>query len=475
MNRTGVLLAVIMTALLGLAAWWALRPTGPGLVTAPGPIAAGVDAGELKSLTVAWQDGGRVRMARGPVAGTWMLSEGDSAADRGWPVDAETLRRAVRLLCDAEGQQAAGEKPVYNGPAVEMVLQSGRTVRAEFAADVLAGRRAVRVADSERGLKEYLTTDSLARLFEPRAVRSWRSRRGLAMEGPPSRIVISGETSSCILSRAGGAWGVIEPPMGRADDQAMSALVARLGSLELESFAEPGTPIADTGLTARSPTIAVESDRRAIDGEHVMRRTLRQTIRVGGRADVAGTRVFVELAGEEQDAESGSSLAGWGPVIGIADPTKLAAIAADPLAYVERRACDAPAADITGLTFSSANPSSAAPVVIQRSADGWTWAAEGGPVAPVPPEDVKPLETLLRLLCEQRADQVVRAESPPPEGVRIMLARRDAPPLEVTLRPVADSPVAALGISVAGLERRYAAAAWTPVMNWVGDRVRAAR
>ncbi|MCC6676483.1 MAG: hypothetical protein IT436_05005 [Phycisphaerales bacterium] len=478
MNKKGVLLAIVITALLAAAAWWISRPARPGPVAAPGPILPGIDPAEVKSLVIRWRNGDEVRVSKSASADSWMLHDGRGGAEVRWPVEAEVARGAARLLCSAEGQEAAGASVGDGGPAVEMEFGSGRKVEARFAADALAGRCAVRVLRADGTSGVFLVAESVARLFESRAVRSWRSRRVLPVDGPASRIAISGQGGACGLSRAGGAWGVIEPALGRADEQAVAELLSRLAAVELDRFAEGEAP-GETGLGESSPRISVESDRRAIEGEDVARRMVAQHIRIGGRADLSAKTVFVEVGGTEIDVRTGTELSSWGPVIGVADATKLAAISADPLAYIDRRTCDVPAADIVGLSFSVAGPGETAdPVtVMSRSAEGWVWSLSGQPPRPVAIEDVRQLEALLRLLCEERSQRVLKAEPQAAHGVCIEVAQRGRPPRTVRLRSTGpgDDPAAWLGITSDGLERRYPLAGWTTVRSWAEDRVRPPR
>lgn len=479
MNKKGVLLALVMTALLGVAAWWLTRPAGTDTARPPGPLLPMVDPTAVQSVTVSWGERRGLVLRPDASVDAWMMSENGTQAPWSWPVEAETVRGAIRLLCAAEAVQASGAVIRPGGATVSLDLPGGAKIVVACSADALAGRAAAKVTRADGVSEEVLIPESVARLFEARAIESWRTRRALPLAAGPSRIRILGSSSSCELSRAGGTWGVVEPGLGRADEPAIADLLARLAGLEFERFSEGADGAADTGLTGDAPEIRVEADRRAIQGETVDRRTVVQAIRVGGRADLSGAGVFLEARGAEVRTPGGETLAAWGPVVGVGDAKKLAAISADPLMYLDRRAVWAPMADVTGVAFLSEDPGAVGAVVmISREAQGWRWSHAGGEASPMPLEDVRPLEALLRLLCETRADTVARADGASPAGpvVRIEVQRREAAgPQRVALTIGGPDAARWLAVTSEGLERRYPAAALAPLWSWSQDQLKPAR
>lgn len=477
MNRKGVLIALVLTALLAVAAWWISRPAGPGVAATPGPVLPGLDAGQLTSLTIAWKDGSRARLVPAGIADAWVLTTESDRSRATWPVEAEVVRGAARLLANAMAQPAPGTGASLGGPTVKLAAASG-PVRIEIAAEALAGRHAARVTEGNGPVREVLIAESVARLFEPRAVTAWRTARAIPLQVPPSRVTISGVQGACELSRAGGNWGIIHPPLGRADERSVAELLGKLAGLSIGRFVEAGPEMAETGLHDSSPSITIESDRRTAEGERVLRRVLTQTIRVGGPADPSGQSVFLELSGSELDAETGRPALIWGTLVGVADASSLAAMAADPLAYVDRRAMPRPAADVTSLSFAAEGAGTAEPpvTVIERTADGWVWSVGGDRARPIPLEDRRPLEALLRLLCEERADRVARIDAESSAAMRIEITQLSAEPTTVHLG-FTEEPggPGLLRVRIAGLERHYPLADWTTVRNWIEDRVRPPR
>lgn len=475
MNKAGVVIALLVTALLGVAAWWLTRPGGTGRPAGPVAIAAGVDPALARTIKIGWVEGGDATISKVGAGDVWMMAE-SGPAGFSWPVEAETARAALRLLCAAEGEETPAPPAAPSGPRVQVEFEGGARLVVHFSDGSLAGRCVVGVEVAGGPPRSYLVADSLARLFEERAIGAWRSRRALPIEATVSRVQLEGAGERVSLSRAGGSWGLIEPGLGRADERAVAELLSKLGGIEVERFERSGGAGPDTGLSVDAASVTVESDRRVIAGDSLDRRTLTQHVRIGARADIAGRSVFVELSGRESDPASGRDVLAWGPVVAVVESSRLSGIATDPVAYVDRRACPSPPADIAGLTFRSAGDSAVTVTAVDRSVEGWTWTTDGGPAAPVPLEDVRPLEAMLRLVCEERAAGVFRATAEP-SGIEVQLARRGEPAvsLVVTAAPAAVGEAAWLEITADGITRRYPLEAWSGVRQWIEDRVRPRR
>lgn len=414
MNRKGVLVSVVLMALLAVAAWWAMRPGRVANGAGPALVLPGWDAGVVRVVRIGWPDGSSAVLRAGVTPESWMLeTSGPAGAGAGerWPVNAATVRAALRLISEAMGEAQSAAQPEFaaGGPVVELEAIDGRRAQLEIAGQTLAGRVAMRVADDAgAGARAYLMADSLARLFEREAVRAWRSTRLLPVEVSPSRIAISTRGGPCELTKVANRWGLVDPPLGRADAEAVARLIADLSGLEV---ARLGGGESEGGFGPDSPRLMVGADQRVVAGDDVRRRTIQQDLTIGGPADVAGRTVFVRLSGRSVGGD-GQEESAWGPVVGVADAAKLAAVPTAALDFVDRRAVAMPVADVREVRFfavSDDEPGAfpgAAATTARREASGWTWRAGGEPAAAMSDGEAKMLQSLLQLLSDQRAEEV---------------------------------------------------------------------
>lgn len=489
MNKKGVILSVILTALLGFAAWWMSRPSRTTAPTGPVAILPGVDPAGVTGIQVISAPDRVDSVRAGKLPNLWLITrESTSVTEKAmsWPADANVVRAAGRVLAEAQGEPAdasAATNWAASFPRVRVDAPSKR-VQLEFGSE-LAGRVTVRVGEGEPNVaRVFMAPATLAAMFKPDSMKAWRSKRLMPVESSPARVRIEAAGEVCQLSRAGGSWGIVEPALGRGDDPSIAELLTRIAGLEVVRFADDTADQSESGLTSRSPRILMEADRRAVTGEQVQRQTIVQEIRIGGRADVGGKTVFVQMSGKIMDADGGSEIESWGPLLGVADAAGLSSIATSPTAYVNRRAMNVPAADVTRLEVSSVisadTPGLNPTTVIERGSEAWTWSMNSGAAERVPPDDAKMLDAVLKLLCDERSAEVAPpAASKATEAatsVRVNIAAGVvAKQLLLTAIPEEAGSPGALIIDDGTVERRYPLKPWASVMNWLRARLNVPR
>lgn len=487
MNKKGVILSVILTALLGIAAWWMTRPSRTAAPAGPVAIMPSLDPSAITEIQVSSTADRADSVRAGRLPNLWLITRMPTTAGETpltWIADAGVVRAAARVLLEAQGEPAEVAAAMNWGasfPRVQVGAPPKRMVL-EFGSE-LAGRVTARVGDGgPSGARVFMAPATLAAMFKPDSMKAWRSKRLMPVEATPARVRIEAGGDVCQLSRAGGSWGIVEPALGRGDDPAIAELLTRLAGLEVTRFADDTVERAESGLTSHSPRILMEADRRAVTGEQVQRQTIVQEIRIGGRADVGGKTVFVQMSGKILDADNGSEIESWGPVLAVADAAGLSSIATSPVAYVNRRALNAPAADVARLEVSGATGSSEASptTIIERRSGSWTWSINSGAAEPVPTDDAKMLEAVLKLLCDERSAETAPAGTTKPTetalfvGVNVTAGGVAKPLLLMAMPDEAGSP-GWLVIDDGVVARRYPLKPWTSVANWLRARLNVPR
>lgn len=374
-------MSLILAVVLSAAAIVLLRPgpAGGNGGSGSGPLLEFDPAG-VRALAITHPDG-RVERIRRDGEG-WVLEAGEREP---WVLTAPQVRGLLRILSNLPGDSPATEGEVGPSPVrVGVELEDGGSRELIIGTAALSGRVAAKAGTGREARVCWIRADLPEALTRPGPL-GWRDPTLLRGVGPEvSRVVLRGPSGSVTLGRAQGRWSVREPIAAPADEGAVGRLLTTLSRVRIADFLDGGAP-ADTGLQSPSATATLESIERDARGAAVVHT---QTLRVGRSADIAGTKIYVEVE------------RGTGRRVVAAAAESLATITTDPATYVSRQAAPGPASDVGLVTVGTAR-------TFTRTLDGWSTTGADGSTAPAPAPDAEGVTLVLRLLCEAPADQAM--------------------------------------------------------------------
>jgi len=399
LNTRTAIIAVTIALILAAIAAVSLRAPRPAAALAMPAWLGDLDPSALSAVTISSPAARTIVLEPIEPAGTWWLVQPDSPLrDAPWPVRIENLRAALGGVADL---RTLTPERAHGGDAwtrVEFRWRDGRVEAVEFAPDALGGKTLARVRDAA-GPMVAIAPASTGAVFAAEGVLSWRDRSLLGPDaGAAWRLELDGPAGRLALQRVGTRWALVEPIAAPADDAACAAAVAALSGLEASRL----LPVdADIGADLDAPAVPTFTTRTLVrapdDRGEVRERTLRRTVRIGGFADPARASVFVAAARSWENDEGPTAA-----ITAVVPAAAIAAVNADPAAYVSRVALRVPEADITAITLT---PESGAPTIFTRTLDGWT--RDGARAAPV---DDRALAALRTLLTTTRATTVLLTE-----------------------------------------------------------------
>lgn len=403
MSKTGVLIAVLLTALLAGLAWALLGPASPATQT-------GGDRSE-PLLTFRPSDISEIRIRPDgqPVQSVirygdaWRLEiprHSDGPTDA-WPIDSAQVRALLTVLNSIRavpGSAAADSD--RHAVTLELVLSNGEMRTLALHDSTVGGRRAVTVDDAE---PVYIDQPLAEALLRP-GPRAWRDARLLPSVGAEtSRITIESPSNTIALARVRGVWRLREPIAAPADPNAVNEVLTALAGLEAIEWLDDGAAPADPSAasTASRITITVERDVRTLDaaGEPVIE-TERDSVVLGGAADLSAN----------------ARLAFIGPA---STPAKVRSTAADrlrinPTALISRQSVQASNSQIAAILVHSAPTlASAGALRLNRGVEAWITSEETTPSINIAPSEMR---AFLSLVSESRANVVRMATEDEPTG-----------------------------------------------------------
>ena len=403
MSKTGVFIAVLLTALLGGLAWALLGPASPA-------AQSGADQGE-PLLTFRPSDVAeiRIRPDSQPVqsviryGNAWRLEiprQTDGPMDA-WPIDSAQVRALLTVLNSirAVPGSSAPDSDRY-AVTLELVMATGETRTLALHESTVGGRRAVTVDDAE---PVYIDQPLAEALLRP-GPRAWRDARLLPSVGAEtSRITIETPSNTIALARVRGVWRLREPFAAPADPNAVNDVLTALAGLEamewLDDSAAPANSLA-VSSTSRL-TITIERDARTLDanGEPVVE-TERDSVVLGGAADLSAN----------------ARLAFIGPA---STPAKVRSTAVDrlrinPTALISRQSVQASNSQIAAIVIHDAPTLvSAGALRLNRGVEAWITSGDATPSMNIAPSEMR---AFLSLVSESRADVVRMATEDEPTG-----------------------------------------------------------
>ncbi|MBX3377415.1 MAG: DUF4340 domain-containing protein [Phycisphaeraceae bacterium] len=388
MSKAAVIVALILAMGLGVAALLVTQAGGNPSVA--GPLLT-FDPASVTELRVVYADGSEQAVVRAG-SGWMVVLRTKAGAEKEWPAATTQVHAALRIFANLVPEQPADGKVVEPAGTLRVVAGDGAHELA-IGSQRLGGRVLVQAGDRAAWLDA-----SIAEMLIDTGIRAWRSPAalpGLGMDA--SRISVRGHAGGEVsLARIQGRWALREPFAEPADPEAVHRLLALLAAVRVEDFCDNGAP-ADTGLDTPAATLIIESDSRDAAGRST---TTRQAVSVGRAADVAGRTVIARLerSGEAAFADT---------VILHGEP--LAAINADPLHYVARRALQVEPSEVGQLIVRRAFVEGSCAVVgFRRTLDGWETRCGEEAWRVASADDVKLVTSLVDLLATTPAEMVTR-------------------------------------------------------------------
>ena len=346
MSKTAVIVALLVALGLGIAALVTWPRNGKAVEA--GPL-LGVEPATTTEVRVDFPDGSSQAVVRGE--GGWrVVLKGIDRQERSWPAAQTQVHAALRIFSSLTPDQPADGS--IDKPAGTLTIKgAGLWQVLKISGQRLGGRVLVeasgRAAWVDANIADMLITTGLKAWRDPAAFP------GLADSA--SMVTISGQSGGKLtMARVQGKWWLREPFASEADPEVVSRLMARLGAVRITEFLDKAPP-SNAGLDKPIATLQIETGTLA-DAR-------RWDLWIGASADVAGRTVYGEVLNRGPGGGAGETV--------ILQGEQLAAISADPFAYVTRKAVTGEPEDIGHVTLSLLGSEPCRRLEFRRTLDGW--------------------------------------------------------------------------------------------------------
>lgn len=425
MPKAAVFIALLIAGSLSVIAYFALNKPARGPLAAR--LLSDVDPSTVDSVVVLPADGRAITLKAGRDGAEWMLVSSKTSEkfeSRPWPASASRVRAAIRLLCELSVESPRDDVISAGSKSIGVRLSSstlGPTATAfvQIAEGSVAGRTSiVRV-----GVGSVSAEASLAQAFGMSDTSLWCEPLVFSLSAQDwSRVEISGNDSSLVLSRVGRAWAIQKPVLAGADLAAVEKTLRSLGGVQVVRFVENAEEAVVRSFEAPTAVVTTEFERREQSGEKMLRRAVVQELRVGAPADVGGTTVLCLASAWSRDLDTNVRTALWGPAVVVVDAAPLAGLASDAGSYVSRVSLRAPVADVFRFSIGDASESGVKPREFSRVADGWRPLG----AVTITPDEARNVQQFLSLVGDERASRVVLKPAEPwPKGARVQFKSSD--------------------------------------------------
>jgi hypothetical protein len=428
-SRSSVIVSLLVAVGLTVVSIFTLRPSDSAAVERQSVLE--LDPSRATALSVTRSDAGgeggagEIRVERGRLPGQWLVRSGQGAGEEGgaggWPIAAERMRAALRVLAELRGRPV--DEPLPEGAATLTIeregVEGGDPLVVRIAPPALGGRRLVEVAGGgggSGGAGVYEIEDWLHEAMVTSGPLHWRDKSampGVSVEA--SRIALISGGNRLTLSRAGGRWAMTAPVGARADTEAVEALLGLLARTQISRFYDepPADDIA--GLDEPLAQVRVERDVQIPAGAEMRRATESVTLTVGGPIDATTTALFARVT-----IESSLEGAPRGEALVAVSAQELNRINPMPNVYVAPQAVGVPASEIGGLELARADAEAEGGALLERTRGGWDLKridAESG--VAVSDARSEAIGEALRTFCEAPALAILIE---PPQGYEAALS-----------------------------------------------------
>ena len=412
MSTRPAIIALLLTLLLAVGAYFVLKPAGTPSGVAP-TIAVGervlsIDPTTLKAVTL------RVPPAQPQVIdhnpdGRWYWRSAPRAA-RQYALDDNQFRILLRLLAEAKGIAEPQKDRVLpdSPPPVTLTLHgSDGDTTLRLSSRALGGQVLADVSmPSTPTPRTVILGDDLLRVLTSPGPSAWRDTRALPADpNAAARITFTDATgkSGFGLAKRDGAW-LVTPPApvtSPAENEPVAQVLKTLENLNIARFFDEeggggGQPTAQAaGFDKPSAILTLEFDDRAIDPATQKPVTTTRTVRLlfGQPANTEGTTLYAT-------PDNGST-------IYAVEAAPLAKLTAPVSNLVMRAATHTPPADVGSIEFASPPPAAR---TLKLTRDGLTgrWTEALDKAEPVTQDKAQAAasESILSFLTRTGADAV---------------------------------------------------------------------
>lgn len=403
MTSKSAAIALLITALLAATTLLVLRKPGGGTPERASLLPAVGDSPTLRIET----GGEAYEVAPGPLPGVWTLR---TKAGIAWPVSPVRVRAALRLLSEAELEDARSAPRAPEDSPLSVTITpaaGGSSVTIAFGRLAAGGRAPVQVGVAGNWRAGFCDA-RIPELFEARSMAQWFEGAAIPYrDAPVQSIRLARDGTELELAAVGAAWSIRRPMVWPADAPACEQLRRSLAGAAAR-IVPGGEAPQEAGLT-----IELVSERREEREGEVRRTRIVQSIRLGPAADLSSRTAFATLEARAVAPDGATSVL-WGPTVAVVSQEDFASVSLRPEAFASRVAWSGAAPEVRAVSI--APPSSEGAVKFALDLAGWK--RDG---APTPnKEEGDAVAALLRLLCDERADAVTfsRAEAAPVATIR---------------------------------------------------------
>lgn len=451
MSTRPAIIALLLTLLLAVGAYFVLRPSGGGT---PGPRAAieqgdplfsaRFDAAAINAVTLLVPPGGAQAMERSQGADNRWYWRASAGSARKYQIDDTRIRSFLRMLSEAKGiatPQSGRPLPDSPPPVVLTLHGAGGDTVLRLSPRALGGQVLADVTTPDASARRpAIVQDELLAVLTSPGPSAWRDTRALGTDpGSAARITFTDGAgkSGFSLARLDGQWFVSTPNAQRgatpdhpvisapAEGEPVATVLATLANLNIARFYDEQTqptPQA-AGLDNPSAILTLEFDERAIDPASQRPVTTTRTVelRFGQAADTEGTSLFASPDG--------------GATIFAVSAVQLAKLTAPMTNLVMKASTRTLPSDVGAVEITAASPSTRSLKLSRDTLAGrWFESLDGAPAITQDTATAAGSEAILNFFTRAGAEAVTIGLPGGSESGAKAVAR-------VTLRSASDQPL----------------------------------
>lgn len=375
MSMKAVIAAVLLAILLGSGLYLINR--GSGSKAPPGP-AVEFDPTQVTSIRFAIP-GQREAITQRSSLGGWSMPMGPVE----WPLNPSgpaDLLASLRSL-HASSSNASTADPA-NPIILTLTLRDSTTRTIRIASEPVGGAVAVRVDDAKPFTADKSILDAASN------PRQWRVNAALpGLDASDlSQLTITAGASTLAFGREGNKWVIQRPISARADQRAVTNLIAQLSRSSVERFIDEPTTAERAASGLDKPRLIITAERGPASTSDAQRSTRARELYLGGPAAASTTTPGAGAIYAAPDRQSTTMLIIPGDMVG--------GLATMPGTYLASTATDVSPADVA---IVSLRREGATEIGYRRQQGNWTTmnAANAAPV------DGRTVDALLTFLTTQ--------------------------------------------------------------------------
>ncbi len=306
-------ISLLLACVLGIGAWFVMRPSVPTTAranapvsgpVAPGNVAFAIDPASIVAIMRSSSDDPDQSVHR-QIDRRWLY---DMPGGGTWPTDSQAIYTLLRTISEtrATGQTDANAKLTDDAVTMHFIRADKSSVELRAARTAIGGNRMIQVVNPDGISRTALVSARFANTLIETGPAQWRLHQAIPGMGRDiSRVMLANHESQLSLARTEGQWVLREPLAAPGDRVAIETLLDELAQIEVVQFfdAEDAPALDAAGLVTPSLMITVERDMRTFDAtdessDRAQINTLRRTLAIGSLFDPAD-RTFFARAGDD--------------------------------------------------------------------------------------------------------------------------------------------------------------------------------